>query len=302
MITLRQHVASLVAVFLALAVGITLGGGLLGGSDNSEDPEPTGAPTTRPTPVTDEMSTFADSFAFQGATRLYANGLDGHAAAILAMPGADPAQIKSLQAQIIAAGGAITGTYSAAGTLLDPAQASAVDGVGAQLVTQLADPRLDPNAPTYERMGALIALAMATTQTSSVRADLAAVTVRETLASADLLTSPSDVRNAPLVLVVLAPGQSEAEAGPESSAVLSGLVSGVATNAAGVVVAGDSVSAGEGDLASLRESELVGPISTVDGIDTAIGQVTTVLAMIAVVSGVVGSYGAAGSDSAVPLG
>lgn len=303
MITLRQHVASLVAVFLALAVGITLGGGLLGGSDGSADQQPDDAPTTGPAaPATDEMNTFADAFAFQGATRLYADGLNGHAAAILAMPGADPAQIKSLQAQILAAGGAITGTYSVAATLLDPAQKSAVDGVGGQLLTQLADPRIDPNAPTYERMGALLALAMATTQTSSVRADLAAVTIRETLASADLLVSPSDVRNAPLVLVVLPPGQSGPDVSPEVATLLSGLVSGVGTNATGVVVAGDTVSADAGELASLRESELVGPISTVDGIDTAIGQVTTVLAMIAVVSGVVGSFGAAGSDSAVPLG
>ena len=41
---------------------------------------------------------------------------------------------------------------------------------------------------------------------------------------------------------------------------------------------GDEDSADGGELAALRESELVGPISTVDGMETTIGQVTAVLA------------------------
>jgi hypothetical protein len=48
--------------------------------------------------------------------------------------------------------------------------------------------------------------------------------------------------------------------------------------------------------------KLTGPIWTVDGIETTIGQVTAVLVMQAVVSGTTGSYGASGSDGAVPLG
>ena len=46
-----------------------------------------------------------------------------------------------------------------------------------------------------------------------------------------------------------------------------------------MVVVGDEDSADGGELAALRESELTGPISTVDGIETTIGQVTAVLAM-----------------------
>lgn len=61
-------------------------------------------------------------------------------------------------------------------------------------------------------------------------------------------------------------------------------------------------SADDGELAALRESELIGPISTVDGMETTIGQVTAVLAMQAVISRTTGSYGASGSDGVVPLG
>jgi hypothetical protein len=117
-------------------------------------------------------------------------------------------------------------------------------------------------------MGQLLGVAMSTTQASSVRADLAAVSVRESLAT---------------------------------RTILSGLVSGIGHNAAGVVVVGDGDSADDGELAALRESQLTGPISTVDGMETTIGQVTIVLAMQAVISGTTGSYGASGSDGVVPL-
>ena len=305
MISLRQHVASLVAVFLALAVGIALGGGLLAGDDDGDgdgDDQPTASTTEQGAPAPDNRAEFADAFAGEVAARLYAGGLAGHAAAILAMPGAETAQVKELQAQIIAAGGAITGTFTAGDKLVDVAENSAVAALGSQLTTQLVDPRIETSAPTYELMGQLLGVAMATTQGSSVRADLAAVSIRESLEGAELLASPEDVRNAPLVLIVLPPGEEGAGSSLNTRTILSGLASGIAHNAAGVVVVGDADSADDGELAALRESELVGPISTIDGIETTIGQVTAVLSMMAVFQGTTGSYGASGSDGAVPLG
>ena len=181
MISLRQHVASLVAVFLALAVGIALGGGLLADTDDDPGrPAGLGVAAETPDPPSDERRRpYADAFAAAGAARLYANGLDRHATAILAMPGADPAEVKALSAQIIAAGGAMTGTFTAGETLVEPGQKNLVETLGSQLMTQLADPRIDPAAATYDRMGQLLALAMATDQVSSVRADPAAVTIRQ---------------------------------------------------------------------------------------------------------------------------
>jgi hypothetical protein len=311
MISVRQHVTSLVAVFLALAVGLALGGGLLGGTDsNGEDPTAGSPSPSEPSPgggdattggADQQPDTFADAFAATGAARLYANGLDTHATAILTMPGADEALVKRLQAQIGVAGGSVTGTYAVGEALVDPANRDTIESVGGDLATQLADPRIDPAATSYDRMGILLALAMGTTQPSSVRADLAAVTIREALAGAQLLTSPADVRNAPLVLVVLPPGDEGTSDSLAARTMLSGLVNGLGTSVAGVVVLGDSDSAEDGELAALRGSEVVGPVSTVDGVDTTIGEVTAVLAMTAIFAGTFGSYGASGSDGAVPL-
>jgi len=303
MISLRQHVTSLVAVFLALAVGIALGGGLLADTDDdSGDQAAASAPETSDPAQSAGSDAYGDAFAAAGAARLYANGLDGHATVVLAMPGADPAQVKALTEQISAAGGALTGTFAATEALVDPSQKEQVDTLGSQLMTQLADARVDPAAATYDRMGQLMALAMATDQVSSVRADLAAVTVRQSLGDAEFLESPADVRNAPLILVVLPPGDEGASDSLATKTILAGIVNGLASNAAGVVIAGDEDSADDGELAALRGSELAGPVATVDGIETSIGQVTTILALMHVLLGTGGAYGASGSDGPVPLG
>ncbi|QIG43411.1 copper transporter [Nocardioides anomalus] len=303
MITLRQHVASLVAVFLALAVGIVLGGGPLAGDDDDTDSARGSAAASgadRPESSAAD-TTYAEAFAAAGAARLYANGLDTHATAILALPGADDSQVEALNAQVLAAGGSVTGTYTVSDTLLDPEQRDDVEDTTSQLATSLGDPRVPTDTWGYDTVGTLLALAMSTTQPSSVRADLAAVTVRTALADAGLLQSPTDVRNAPLVLVVLPPGQDDGGASLAARTVLAGVVNGVGAQSAGVVVVGDTDSADDGELAALRESDLGERISTVDGTDTALGQVTAVLALIAVINGTSGAFGASGADGAVPL-
>jgi Copper transport outer membrane protein, MctB len=91
--------------------------------------------------------------------------------------------------------------------------------------------------------------------------------------------------------------------GDESDdAILSGLMTGLAGKAAGVVVAGDTESGASGDLKALRGEDVVDDVATVDGVDTGIGQVTAVLALARSIRVQGGSFGASGSDGAVPLG
>jgi hypothetical protein len=294
----RTGVHVLAAVTLSLAVGIALGGGPLTGNhrgDAAPSDEPTSATST---PAPPAPTDYAAEFAGAGASRLYANGLFGHATAVLAMPGADQATVDALLAQVDAAGGASTGTYTVGAALVDPAQRATLDQVGSGLAGQLNDPRLNPAAGTYELMGQVLGLAMATKEQSSVRADPAAYAARTALADAGLLTSPKEVRSAPLVLIVLPPGTT---GGAADEALLSGLANGLGSTAAGVVVVGDEESATSGDLAALRGTTLSGPVSTVDGVETVLGQMTAVLALTAVLSGSGGSYGASGANGPVPL-
>ncbi|CAI9415282.1 copper transporter [Nocardioides sp. T2.26MG-1] len=287
MISYRHHIVSLVAVFLALAVGVALGGGPL--SELGRDDRPASA-TTRQQRAATSGASFGDEFAAASAAALYDGGLRDHSVSVVTLPGASGDVVSALGAQVEAAGGEIAGTYDVLPALTDPEEKSLVDTLGSQLMTQLGSGAVTSDASTYVRLGQLVGLATATTDLPSEDA----LSVRQSLAGAELLTSPEDAMRAPIVLVVL--GTST------NPAILSGLVAGLSAKASGVVVAGDAAAAaGSGDLAALRSEPAADKVATVDGADTPLGQVTTVLALIRSISVKGGAFGASGSDGAVPL-
>ncbi|MDF1606528.1 copper transporter [Nocardioides sp. YIM 152315] len=286
MISYRHHIVSLVAVFVALAVGVVLGGGPL--TDLGRD-EPAAA-TVSATRTDQRSAEFGDAFATASAPTLYGARLQQHPVAIVAMPGADNEVVGGLADQVAAAGGQVAGTYAVRAALVDPAEKSLVDTLGAQLADQLGDEAVAPDASTYPRIGQLLGLAVAPGDLGP--ADLQAV--RESLGGAELLDTPADVGAAALVLVVLGDRT--------DPAVLGGVVSGLAAKAPGVVVAGETpTAAANGDLGALRATAAAENVATVDGAENPLGQVTTVLALIRSLTTPGGSFGASGSDGAVPL-
>lgn len=287
MISYRHHIVSLVAVFLALAVGVALGGGPL--SELGRDDQPASA-STKAQRATVRSASFGDEFAAASATALYDGRLRDHPVSMVRMPGASGEVVSALGAQVESAGGTVAGTYDVQPTLTDPAEKSLVDTLGSQLATQLGTGAVTADASTYVRIGELVGLAV----TDAERPSADAVAVRQSLAGAELLSSPEEAVRAPVVLVVL--GKST------NPAILSGLLAGLAAKAVGVVVAGDTAAAtGSGDLAALRSEPVADLVATVDGADTALGQVTTVLALIRSVSVPGGAFGASGADGTVPL-
>lgn len=283
MISYRHHIVSLVAVFLALAVGVVLGGGPL--SDLGRDDQAASA-TTGPRQQAQRTADFGDQFATAAAGTLYGGRLAEHRVAVITMPGADAETTAALTEQVSAAGGQVSGTYAARPALTDGAQKSLVDTLGSQLMTQLGDV-VDPGASTYPRLGELLALAVA-----GNGADAEAV--RESLAGAKLVDTAKGAKPAEVVLVVLGD-----HADP---AILAGLATGLAAKSTGVVVAGDTAAGvSGGDLVTLRATPAAEAAATVDGADTALGQVTVTLALIRSLTNPGGSYGASSSSGAVPL-
>jgi hypothetical protein len=69
-----------------------------------------------------------------------------------------------------------------------------------------------------------------------------------------------------------------------------------------VVVAGTTADGGEGQLGRFRDEAAAAEVTTVDGVDTAAGQVATVMALGRSVETRGGSFGASGADGPVPLG
>lgn len=289
MISYRHHIVSLVAVFLALAVGVALGGGPLSELGRTDQASVSSAQAK--TRDVRRTATFGDDFATASAATLYGNRLDNHSVSILTLPGSDGDVVSALGAQVEEAGGRVAGTYDVQPALVDASEKSLVDTLGSQLMTQLGADAVAHDASTYDRAGQLIGLAMSSTTVSAADVDA----IRQSMAAANLLNSPGEATPAGLVLVVLGDDT--------DNAILAGLVAGLADKATGVVVVGDAGSAtASGDLHGLRTEPVADEVATVDGCDTPIGQVTSVLALARSLTVQGGSFGASGSDGPVPLG
>jgi len=298
-ISFRSHVVSLLAVFLALAVGVVLGGGPLsevGRGATADDVTAAQHEASQARTEAKQATAFADSFALTTAGRTLAHGLDGQTVVVLAMPGADDDQVAAVTGLVDTAGGTVVGRYQLQASLFDADQGSLVDTLGSQL-TDLYQ-KDAPSLTTYPRIGRLLGTGVSTSSVAGNDFDSGAVAIRESLKGADLVTEIGDpVRRGALVLVVLG-----AEPATDSGVdmMLSGVAAGLAQVARGVVVAGSTGSAQSGLLAALRGADAK-DVSTADSLETAPGQVGAVLALIAASGGSVGSYGASGSDGAVAL-
>ena len=295
MISLRHHLLTIVAVFLALAAGIVLGGGPL--SDVTQRTSAASAPAAE-TPADAPGAAYAEGFAAAVAPTLVGGKLEGREVVVLSVPGADEQLVTALADQVSAAGGTVSARVRLTAEMVDPSQKSLVDTLGSQLMTQQGD-AVDADASTYDRMGQLLGLAVATTTPEGEDVTGKARAITEAAAGADLVEPLKDVeRRAPLVLMVL--GTDAEDAG--SDAILAGLAAGLGRQAAGVVVAGTTADGGTGQLGRFRADPASAELTTVDGIDTAPGRITAVLALARALDTKGGAFGASGADGPVPLG
>jgi Copper transport outer membrane protein, MctB len=127
MIDFRYHLVSLVAVFLALAVGIVLGAGPL--------KDPIGATLTESVKqlrsdqaaLSQQLSTARagldnrDAFITRIEPALVADQLGGRSVVVVTLPGADNDAVKPVSDAITAAGAKITGRIDVQGAWVDPA-------------------------------------------------------------------------------------------------------------------------------------------------------------------------------------
>lgn len=296
MISFRHHLLSLVAVFVALAVGVVLGGGPLSelGRDDEE---------AAPQAATDDglgtRAAFGDAFAEDTSAVLYGDRLSGQQITLVTLAGADEDVVEGVTAQIEAAGASVAGRYDGRERLTAPGEQGYVDSLGAQLVedNDLGD-SIPSDLSSHEKIGRLLGRAVVSPEENGEEADVVAQAVLDTLESGELVTTAQEATGrTPLVVVVLGEERDDAAA----TSLLAGLTEGLGSAALGEVVVGTTASGDDGDLALLRGEDTEG-FSTVDGGDTLVGQVTTVLALAAALEGTLGSYGADGADGAVPVG
>ena len=297
MITLRHHLLTIVAVFLALAAGIVLGGGPLsdvGATVTTSSGEKAVAPAE------DRAKTdYTESVVAALGPVTVGGRLADRSVAVVTVPGADEQVVTALTEQVAAAGGGVSARYDLSDDLVDPGQKSLVDTLGSQLLTQQAEGDVAAEASTYDRMGQLIGLAVATKDAAGQDVNGKARAIVDAVSGAGLMAKPGEVaQRSPLVLLVLG-----ADAGDEGSdAILAGLAQGLAVQAAGVVVAGTTADGGEGQLGRFRADPASAAVATLDGVDTAAGRVATILTLQRSLTTPGGAFGASGADGPVPLG
>lgn len=284
MTLLRRHLVGVVALVLALATGVALGSGPL-----SHDNLLPARSAPAPQPSEADAGASADELAAAAAPELRAGRLDGREVALLATPGADPAVVEELAAGVADAGGTVLGRWQAGRSLVNAGEKALVDTLGSQLLEQLDGRGAGESPSAYRRMGELVGTAIATRKAEAAVPGTEALTIRQSIGAASLLSNDDDEpRVAPLVLVVLGNDLDDHVVGD--------LVSGLARRADGVVVA---ASGRDGDLAVLDQ---LGPVTTVDGVSGAAGQLAAVLALAGAPDEPGRAYGASGSDGLLPLG
>ena len=297
MITLRHHLLTIVAVFLALAAGIVLGGGPLsdvGATVTTSSGEKAVAPAE------DRAKTdYTESVVAALGPITVGGRLADRSVAVVTVPGADEQVVTALTEQVAAAGGSVSARYDLSDDLVDPGQKSLVDTLGSQLLTQQAEGDVAAEASTYDRIGQLIGLAVATKDAAGQDVNGKARAVVDAVSGAGLMAQPGEVaQRSPLVLLVLG-----TDAGDEGSdAILAGLAQGLAVQAAGVVVAGVTADGGEGQLGRFRADPASAAVATLDGVDTSAGRVAAVLTLQRSLTTPGGAFGASGADGPVPLG
>ncbi|MGB7361409.1 MAG: copper transporter, partial [Rhodococcus sp. (in: high G+C Gram-positive bacteria)] len=115
MISQRQHAISLIAVFLALAVGVVLGSGLLSGRVLSGLRDDRDGLQSRVDELQSENNALgeqlnaADGFDAAVAGRVVGGSLADRSVVVLTTPDADPADVDGVQRIVTDAGGSVSG-------------------------------------------------------------------------------------------------------------------------------------------------------------------------------------------------
>jgi hypothetical protein len=305
-ISFRYHVVSILAVLLALAAGVALGGGPLsdlgsGGDNVTKRAEARSRELNKRLDEAGLTNSFQDEFAQGLSAGAVSSSLTSRPVVLITMPGADEKVVSSLTDLVGTAGGSVSGTYAVQPTLVSDGEKSLVDTLGSQLVERPEGKDAAASAPTYERMGQLIGRAVASTKDTGEAVDSSATDLLSSLKGADLLTQDAgEGKRGSLVMVVLG----EEPANPdESDKIFGGLMTGLAGQSDGVVLAGTTRSGDDGLLAILRsDAAFSASVSTADSAETTAGRIAAVLALAADGGGTTGQYGAFGIDGALPRG
>lgn len=313
MISMRHHAVSLVAVFLALAVGIVLGSGVLSDSvvsglrDDKAD-------------MRRELQTAEDQISRLDAQVLAADGFDATIAPkvvrdelldrtvlVATTPDADPADVDAVIRSVDDAGGRVTARLALTDTFVEAAGADQLRTTVANVVpagVELQTGAVDPGSLGGDLLGAVLLLDPATGQPRSTPEERALAL--NTLRSGGFVTF-EDNEAEPAQAAVVVTGEhetAEGDGGGNRGSLIARFAGAVDGRGVGAVLVGrPGAAVSNGAIAVVRaDAALSSGLSTVDNLDREAGRITTILALREQFDGGSGRYGTGPGATAVTVG
>lgn len=305
MISLRYHVVSIAACFLALAVGVVLGSTALNGtllSGLAGEKEDLGSRISDLEAQRNGLNArLADADAFAGSMgpKVVAGLLDRRSVVLLTTEDARPADRDAIERLIGQSGAAVTGEVQLTSAFADPDKADQLRDVVTRL--QPAGAKFptagDSGTLAGALLGSVLLLDKTSAQPQSSPEELAAALGG--LTDGGFVKAGPDVKPAQLA-VVLTGAQATGDAAGDRAATVARFATQLDRAGAGTVLAGDGGSAGgTAALGVVRaDTSATSILSTVDNLDSSAGRVSTVLALKEQLDGGAGRYGIAGNATA----
>jgi hypothetical protein len=308
-IDFRYHLVSLIAVFLAVALGIVIGTTALNEpiladiKNQVSDLEADKRSLEDRTQALQAQLDTSDAFEEAVAPSLVGGTLTGQSVLFVVTDDTiESDTVDQVSTLVSQAGGVVTGTVTLHPEYTDPSSASALQGY----VTgdgQPAGVQLPETDDTGQLVGSLLAQVLMIPADGSAAPDVASLTsVLSGLSALDVLTPEGDgVTPANYAVVITGSGPTGDDA-DERNNMLVDLVSALDATGSGAVVSGDASSAQDNGLVGVIRADpsLSAAISTVDNVGTSAGRISTVLALGQEGEGTSGKYGTGEDTQPVP--
>jgi len=305
-ISLRYHVISIAAVFLALALGVVLGSTaisdrlLSGLSSNRDDLGRQVSDLQAERNALNAQLANADVFGAAVGPRIVSGALRGRSVVLVTTADAAPADRDALTGLLSSAGATVTGELQLTDAFTDPSRSDQLSELSTRLLP--AGLRL----PTASDAGTLAGGLLGSLLLINPNNGKAQATPAETTAVLAGLGDGGFVHSGPRVLpaqlvVVLTGGASRGNGSGDRAGILARFATQLDHAGAGAVLAGRSGSAdGNGPIGVVRaDTAAASVLSTVDDVNTAAGRVVSVLALAEQAQGRAGRYGTGGNAQAM---
>ena len=317
MIDFRYHLVSIVAVFLALAIGIVLGSTELQGSTINGLRTLSNSQRSQLSAVSAERDGYkqqaraSDAFLQTAEPKLLNAMLAGDKIVLVTEPGAPSAVINGIEKAAGYAGATVTGAVALQPKFndLSGASRSSLSAINTDLATTdgtgLA-PGADQQTVYQQEAAQLIATAILNHVDGEPGLTVPqAQTLLGAYAKSGYLTTSGTPWDRATLAVVVAPQAAPAD-GPNDPAnqVLLAAAAQFAGASAATLVAGPAASsaASASAISVLRGSSVSGQVSSVDNADTRLGQISAIWALADQLAGLKpGSYGLSGASAVSPV-